>query len=174
MKIATPSARRGDALTDDVVEGLYRRHFGAAVQFAYILTGDASEAQDHAQEAFIRAAGRVRNLRDPDLFAAYLRRTLVRTVAMSARSRQRERARAERVAPAVVGSDAAGGVDTHLDLIDALRSLPPRQRAALVLRFWYDLPEVEIGRALRCRPGTVKSTISRGLAALRQEVRNDE
>ena len=50
---------------------------------------------------------------------------------------------------------------------DLLRRLPDRQRAAIVLRFYEDLSEAEIARLLRCRPGTVKSLIHRGLARVR-------
>jgi RNA polymerase sigma factor (sigma-70 family) len=50
-----------------------------------------------------------------------------------------------------------------------LRTLPDRQRAALVLRYYHDLPDAEIGAALHCRAGTVRSLISRGLAALRAQ-----
>ncbi len=52
---------------------------------------------------------------------------------------------------------------------EALRRLPDRQRAAIVLRFYEDLPEAEIARVLGCRPGTVKSLIHRGLARVRKE-----
>ncbi|MEU2613019.1 sigma factor-like helix-turn-helix DNA-binding protein [Micromonospora sp. NPDC007271] len=52
----------------------------------------------------------------------------------------------------------------------ALRRVRPRQRAALFLRFYLDLPEREIAAALGCRPGTVKTLIHRGLAALREHL----
>jgi RNA polymerase sigma factor (sigma-70 family) len=52
----------------------------------------------------------------------------------------------------------------------ALLRLPARQRAAIVLRYYEDLPERQIAELLRCRPGTVKSLLSRGIAALREQV----
>jgi RNA polymerase sigma factor (sigma-70 family) len=52
-----------------------------------------------------------------------------------------------------------------------LAALPDRQRTALVLRYFHDLPDEEIGAALGCRLGTVRSLISRGLAALRDDAR---
>jgi DNA-directed RNA polymerase specialized sigma24 family protein len=57
-----------------------------------------------------------------------------------------------------------------------LRKLPFRQRAALMLRYYEDLPEADIARLLGCRPGTVKSALHRGLATLRKELadRNDD
>ena len=61
----------------------------------------------------------------------------------------------------------------RLVLAEALDRLPVRQRAALVLRYWHDLPEREIARVLGCAPGTVKSLLSRALATLREEVPTD-
>jgi RNA polymerase sigma factor (sigma-70 family) len=57
-------------------------------------------------------------------------------------------------------------VDVRSELIEALATLPPRQRAVLVLRYFEDLPEAEAARVLGCSVGTVKSTASRGLARL--------
>jgi RNA polymerase sigma factor (sigma-70 family) len=55
----------------------------------------------------------------------------------------------------------------------ALGRLPERQRVAIVLRFYEDLPEAQVADILRCRPGTVKSRVSRGLEALRLEMRGE-
>ncbi len=54
------------------------------------------------------------------------------------------------------------------------RSLRQRQRAAIVLRYWQDLPEAEIAAVLGCRPGTVKSLLSRGLTTLRRELGGED
>jgi RNA polymerase sigma factor (sigma-70 family) len=56
------------------------------------------------------------------------------------------------------------------ELEDAVAKLPARQRAAVVLRYYGDLPDADIARALRCRPGTVRSLIHRALAELRKEI----
>jgi RNA polymerase sigma factor (sigma-70 family) len=56
------------------------------------------------------------------------------------------------------------------ELWDALATLSPRQRAAIVLRFYEDLPDDEIAQVLGCRPATVRTTVHRGLAALRKEI----
>jgi RNA polymerase sigma factor (sigma-70 family) len=61
--------------------------------------------------------------------------------------------------------------DRHDELHAALASLPPRQRAVLVLRYFLDLPEIEVAAALGCSVGTVKSTASRGLARLEETLR---
>ena len=65
-------------------------------------------------------------------------------------------------------------VDTQEELIQALGTLPARQRAVIVLRYWEDLPETEVAAILGCSAGTVKSTASRGLARLRAAVAGGE
>ena len=155
---------------------LYRAHLPAAIRLAYLLTNDAALAEDIAHDAFLKAASRLRLMHDRERFSAYLRRTVVRTVLMRHRSAERERARAEMVAhqePGCAG-DPATATTAHLDLVAALQTLPPHQQAALVLRYWVDLPESDIARAMGCRPGTVKSTLSRGLEALRKVVAPDD
>lgn len=157
------------------VEELSRRHVPDAVRLGYLLTGNRAESQDVAQDAFLAAMGRFRMLRNPDKFQAYLRRTVVRTVLMRRRSTGREEARIERNArgaPSHVDG-AHRGVADRLLLEAALDRLPARQRAAVVLRYWHDLPEREIARVLGCAPGTVKSLLSRALVALREEVPAD-
>lgn len=154
---------------------LYRTHIPAAVRLAYLLTGDAAAAHDVAHDAFLKVAGRLRTMRDPERFAGYLRRTVVRTVLMHRRSAERSQARAERNVrlDTADGGDPAASVADRVDVVTALGTLPPRQQAVLVLRFWLDLPEAEIARVIGCRPGTVKSTLSRGLDALREVVTVD-
>lgn len=165
----------GVMVDDGDTTALYRAHIPAAVRLAYLLTGDAASAQDVAHDAFLKAAGRVRTMRDPERFAGYLRRTVVRTVLMNNRSLQRSQARAERDARlgAVDDGDPSASAADRVDVVAALATLPPRQQAALVLRYWLDLPEAEIAQVIGCRPGTVKSTLSRGLETLREVVAFD-
>ena len=152
------------------IEQLYAAHHPGAVRLAYLLTGDAALAEDLAQEAFLKASGRLTALRDPERFGAYLRRTVVRSVLDERRSSGREARRMERVAPPEARPDGATALAARHDLFVALRSLTVRQRTAVVLRYWHDLPEREVARLMGCRPGTVKSTLSRALDALRSEV----
>ncbi len=149
---------------------LYRAHVPSAVRLAFLLTGDAASAQDVAHDAFLRAASRLRLMRNQDHFGAYLRRAVVRSVLMRHRSMEREQARAKRVAHGLAGvvDDPAGNASAHFDLVAALRTLPSHQKSALVLRYWLDLSEADIALAMGCRPGTVKSSLSRGLEALRK------
>lgn len=154
------------------LDDLYRAHAPAARRLAYLMTGDRWVADDVVQDAFVRMAGRFLDLRDPLSVQGYVRRTVASLVFARHRRRTVEERHMQQAA-----SDAA----LHYDpdpaerdpIFRALNALPSRQRAALALRYYLDLSEADIADALRCRPGTVKSLISRGLATLR-EVITDE
>jgi len=155
---------------------LYVRHADDAVRLAYLLTGDRALAEDLVQDAFVRLAGRLVHLRDPDAFPAYLRRTVVNLANSNFRRRKVERTYLERARSDVAGAATRapdGGVEDRDRMWQALKQLPARQRAAIVLRFYEDLPESAIADLLQCRPGTVKSLLSRGLEGMRGQIRGD-
>src|SRR2546425_5121537 len=149
---------------------LFQQHGDAAVRLAYLLTGDRALAEDLVQDAFVKLAGRLVHLRDPGAFDAYLRRTVVNLANSYYRRKRLERAylkRQEREARlAEVGIDASA----RDELWGATRRLSDRQRAAIVLRYYEDLSEQQVADILNCRPGTVKSLVSRGLTILRGEI----
>jgi RNA polymerase sigma-70 factor (sigma-E family) len=156
---------------------LYLRHADDAVRLAYLLTGNRALAEDLVQDAFVRLAGRLVHLRDPGAFEAYLRRTVVNLTNSHFRRRRVERAYLERARGAIGPRGVQLSVrsfEDREDLWKALMRLSARQRAALVLRFYEDLPERQVAEILRCRPGTVKSLVSRGLETLREEVRGED
>jgi RNA polymerase sigma factor (sigma-70 family) len=99
---------------------------------------------------------------------AYARRILVNLALDGAGRRSRSRRELTGEAPPDRPDWAAdsSAIDRHEELLSALAALPPRQRSVLVLRYFLDLPEVEVAAALKCSLGTVKSTASRGLARL--------
>jgi RNA polymerase sigma factor (sigma-70 family) len=146
---------------------LFLRQAPDGVRLAYLLTGDQAVAEDLVQEAFVRMVARLQFLREGEESRAYLRRTIVNLSKNHYRRKaieysHLERQRAERLMEAR---------DTELATKELMRSallaLPERQRCAIVLRYYEDLPDAEIADLLRCRPGTVRSLISRGLAVLR-------
>jgi RNA polymerase sigma-70 factor (sigma-E family) len=149
---------------------LYGQHADGAVRLAYLLTGSLPLAQDIVQDAFVKLAGRLAHLHNPDAFEAYLRRTVVNLTYSHFRRARAERTYAQREAGRARAEPPEEDLDEREDLWDALRQLRPRQRAALVLRFYEDLPERRVGEILGCRPGTVKSLVSRGLETLRLHV----
>jgi RNA polymerase sigma-70 factor (sigma-E family) len=152
---------------------LYLRHAHDAVRLAYLLTGDRALAEDLVQDAFVRLAGRLVHLRDAGAFDAYLQRTVVNLSRSYFRRRKVERAYVERTGRAI-GPAATPGSDRSPEDRDllwrAVGRLSQRQRAAIVLRFYEDLSEQRVAELLNCRPGTVKSLVSRGLETLRDEI----
>lgn len=135
------------------------------VRLAFGLTGDRWLAEDMAQTALARAYvswRRVSRADDPD---AYLRRILVN--ASHRRFRRRRVAEQPGDPPETPVDGPADLVGERAALLAALRELPPRQRAVIVLRYWADLTDAQIAAALGCSPGTVRSQLSRALAKLR-------
>lgn len=169
MRVEVAQASAGGRIAD-----LYLRHAPSGLRLAYLLTGDRMLAEDLVQESFARLIGRLRHLRDPDAFDAYLRRTIVNLSRSHFRHRAVERAFVEREGPRIPRESPEPDVATHEAMRRALLSLPERQRAAIVLRFYEDLSEQQTADVLRCRPGTVRSLVSRGMAALRTDVRGDD
>jgi RNA polymerase sigma-70 factor (sigma-E family) len=165
-----PPDRDDRAEQGDALEVLYARHAPDAVRLAALLTGDPALAQDLVQDAFARLGGRLVHLRRPEAFESYLRRTIVNLARMQFRRRGVERAWLQRQPGPDSAPGPSPGVEDREVLRQALHRLPARQRAALVLRFYLDLPERDIADALRCRPGTVGSLVSRGLARLRADL----
>jgi RNA polymerase sigma-70 factor (sigma-E family) len=149
------------------LEELYAAHAPDGIRLAFLLTGDRALAEDLVQDAFARLVGRLRNLRDPNAFGSYLHRTIVNLASSHFRHRRVERAYLERRASA---QPAIGNVNDELDerMHNALLELPERQRAAIVLRFYEDLTDVQTAAVLRCSPGTVRSLVSRGMTTLRE------
>jgi RNA polymerase sigma factor (sigma-70 family) len=128
--------------------------------------GDREAAADVAQEVAITAVERISSLREPAALDAWLHRIAARRALEHAR-RGRRRLAAERAHREGGAPPEDDGLEDALAL---LAGLPPRQRAALTLRYVHDLPDEAIARALGCRTGTVRSLLSRGRAAIRQEL----
>lgn len=148
---------------DDVYAALWPR----LVRTAYAVCGDRGVAEDAVQSAFVTAYRRWRRISRLAAPEAYLRRMVVNAVLDD---RRRARRRHEVVSGTPPERAATGGIDdglAHDEVWAAVLTLPPRQRAVLVLRYYEDLSEQQIADALDCRPGTVKSQASAALAALR-------
>jgi RNA polymerase sigma-70 factor (sigma-E family) len=153
---------------------LYLRRADDAARLAYLMTGDRALAEDIAQDAFVRLAGRLAHLRDPGASDAYLRRTVVNLSHSHFRRKRVERAYLSRAEGAFeLERSSEPSVEDRDLLWTAMSRLSARQRAAIVLRFYEDLSEGQIADVLRCRPGTVKSLLSRGLQILRNEIGGD-
>lgn len=142
-------------------ERFFDDQFAPAARLAFLLTGDASSAEDLAQDSLAQVQSRYPTL---DVPAAYLRTVLVNRCKRHHRTVGRQRALASRLD---VGDPV---VDEDRDLLDVVDHLPYRQKAVVVCRYYLDLSEAEIAAVLGCRPGTVKSLASRAMANLRKEL----
>ena len=138
------------------------------LRFGYVLTGDAHRGEELAQTALVTTYRRWRHLRHEEPHA-YVRRAMVNAHTSLWRRHRRETPLPERFD---LPSPHSGPVayDDVDQVLRALRVLPPRQRAVMVLRYYEDLSEAEIARTLGCSPGTVKSQASRAMKALRREL----
>jgi RNA polymerase sigma-70 factor (sigma-E family) len=161
-------AREG-APERDRLAHLYIAHASEGIRLAYLLTGDRALAEDLVQDAFARLVGRLQHLRDPGAFGAYLRRAIVNLATSYFRHRRVERAYLERMA-AAPSREANPNEPVDEAMHAVLLRLPQRQRAAIVLRFYEDLSDVQTAEVLRCSAGTVRSLVSRAIKTLRSEL----
>jgi RNA polymerase sigma-70 factor (sigma-E family) len=156
---------------DDALVGLYRSQRLPLLRLAVLLTDDSAVAEDVVQDAFVALQRRWHAV-DPAAAPGYLRTSVVN----GARSLHRRRSVARRYAwlgdlgQAPPVDLAVLLADEHREVVRALRRLPRRQREVLVLRYWSELSEAEIAEALGVARGTVKSSASRGLSALAQQL----
>ncbi|MEU0552547.1 SigE family RNA polymerase sigma factor [Dactylosporangium sp. NPDC006015] len=136
------------------------------LRLGWLLTGDAEQAQDLAQQTLIRTYGAWHRVRHDDALS-YARRVMVNLHTDWLRRRPwREQARAE--VPDTGAHDGGhGAVEDRAALVAALQSLTRRERAAIVLRYYVDLSEQQTAQTLGVSVGTVKSVCSRALAKLR-------
>jgi RNA polymerase sigma-70 factor (sigma-E family) len=142
---------------------------------AYLVVRDVELAEDLVQECLFRVARRWPRVRAMEHPYAYARKILVNLTLDGAKGRQRHSSELDAGdrRPVEDHHDEAAtralvGVDTAAELIDGLGRLAPRQRAALVLRYFDDLSEAQVAEAMGCSVGTVKSTTWRALERLRQ------
>jgi RNA polymerase sigma factor (sigma-70 family) len=145
--------------SSEAVEELFRSRWGPSVRLATALTSDRGVAEELVQDAFLEVTRRWDTLDNPE---GFLRVVLVN------RCRNHHRRigvgrRKQPPPPRLVADDP--GLD---ELWQVLAGLPERRRAALVLRYYEDLPVGDIARLLDCRPSTVSSLLHRGLADLRE------
>jgi len=147
---------------------MYETHAPACLRLAFVLTGDRDQAQDVVHDAFVRMFARFADRRSPETVAAYLRKTIVNLVIDQGRRRSRLLRWHQRRSGDSEGTEMPD-VALRLSIRSALQSLPPRQRAAIVLRYLEDRSVREVGDILGCSDVAVKQLVQRGLHALRQK-----
>ena len=153
---------------EQAVTVLYSAHYRSLVRLAALLVRDVATAEEVVQDSFVAMHGAWRRLRDNEKALSYLRQSVVNR----SRSVLRHRVVVDRNAPKPAPDmpSAEQGALTLLErtaVVTALRSLPPRQREALVLRYYGDLSEAQIASAMGISRGAVKSHTARAIASLR-------
>jgi RNA polymerase sigma-70 factor (sigma-E family) len=164
---------------DVAIAELYRAHWHRLVRLAWLLLRDQLAAEDVVQDAFVATHRCWASIRDGGRVVGYLQTSVVngcRSVQRHAVVVDRQNLRDAAAADAP-GRGSHGSAETHVlhsaerhAVMDALRSLPSRQREVLVLRYYSDLSEAQIAHALEISPGAVKTHAHRGLTALRRTI----
>ncbi|MBK5287423.1 MAG: sigma-70 family RNA polymerase sigma factor [Acidimicrobiia bacterium] len=140
-----------------LLDATYRTEAPTLLRVAYLITGSRESAEDAVHDTFLRCRDRLAELDHPP---SYLRAAVVNECRSAHRRAQRGR-RDFTDEEVVMPSEL-------VELRDALDRLPWRQRTALVLRYFVDLPDAEIAMILDCRPSTVRSHLRRGLSKLKE------
>jgi RNA polymerase sigma-70 factor (sigma-E family) len=160
-----------DAGPDAAIRDLYITHYLALVRLATFLVRDPSTAEEIVQDAFVSIHGSWSKIRDSSKAAPYLRQSVVN----KSRSVLRRRAVEEKHSASPL-PDAPAAETAAFELLDrsavvaALRTLSPRQREVLVLRYYADLSESDTARTMGISQGAVKSHTARAITALRAEL----
>jgi RNA polymerase sigma-70 factor (sigma-E family) len=163
---------------DEEVTAFVRARYAALLRTAFLLCGDRGRAEDLVQTTLAKTVVAWPRLRRSGGVDRYVQRVLVNTFVSARRRRSWWEAPLSRLGAGAAArdgdrdrraADEYAGVEQRDWLRRALESLPARQRAAVVLRFYEDLSEQETAQAMGCSVGTVKSLSSRGLRTLREQ-----
>jgi RNA polymerase sigma-70 factor (sigma-E family) len=158
-----------DQAAADAFDDLVTSSGGRLLRTCYLLTGDRGLAEDLLQTALTTTYLRWDRIRDRGAGEAYVRVVAAHTAARWWRRKWRGEVPTEPLPDTTATGDAYAAADERPALRRALLSLPPGQRAVVVLRFFDDLGETDVAAALGVSVGTVKSRTSRALARLRTD-----
>jgi RNA polymerase sigma-70 factor (sigma-E family) len=159
------------AVAEDAAFELFVRvHTAALMRTAFLLSGSRAAAEDLLQETLVRLYPQWQRVTSADVPMAYVRRTMANTFVSQRRAPAARDVPMWEMPDGWDGTDLGEAVAARCTVWQLLGTIPPRQRAAIVLRHLHDLPEQEIAHALGCRPVTVRSLISRGLATMRAQM----
>jgi RNA polymerase sigma-70 factor (ECF subfamily) len=161
------TARRAPGADSTSIALLYERRFRAFVGGAYAVVGEPEAARDVVQEAFARALRDRHRFRADGTLEAWLWRIVVNTARDAARRSRFADLSADELLELATLAPAATGV---VDLGDELRALPERQRLAVFLHYYADLPYEEVARLLDVAPGTVAASLNAARKTLRHRI----
>jgi RNA polymerase sigma-70 factor (sigma-E family) len=163
------SGRAGAATAERAVTQLYEAHALGMIRLAHIMLGDRQSAEDVVQEAFCGLYQRWSHLSDPGSAVHYVRSAVLNRCRSALRRRatsQAPRGLARQAGPAGSAESAVLNIAERDEIMRAVRRLPPRQREALVLRFYLDLSAEETATAMGISASSVRSATHRALASL--------
>jgi RNA polymerase sigma-70 factor (sigma-E family) len=163
----------GRTQASEAVTALYQAHAVGLIRLGVIMLGDRHAAEDVVQDAFCGLYRRWHRLADQGSALCYVRSSVLNGCRSALRRSRRLPRLLTEPAVASAETDALIGED-HRAVLAALRKLPLRQREALVLRYFAELPESEIARTMGISAGTVKSTTSRAIAALGRMMKEEQ
>ena len=153
-------------------EVLFDRHYRSLRGLAFVMLGDAARAEEIVSEAYLKAFGGWGRMRRMDHPQAYLRQIVV-NLCRSKFRREKVELRVNALVHRSGEAEWQPSAELRLDLWAAVRKLPERQRACVVLRYLEDMTEREIADALECSVGTVKSQLSKARTKLERELGMD-
>ena len=159
---------------DRAVTVLYAAHYRSLVRLAALLLRDVATAEEVVQDSFVAMHGGWRRLRDNDKALSYLRQSVVNRSRSVLRHQVVVDKNAPKPAPDMPSAEqGAIALLERSAVVTALRTLPRRQREALVLRFYGDLSEAQIAATMGISKGAVKSHTARAMTALRSVLERD-
>jgi RNA polymerase sigma-70 factor (sigma-E family) len=153
------------------VSALYADHALGLIRLAHIMLGSRHAAEDVVQEAFLGLYRRWPQLADQSRALGYVRSSVLNGCRSVLRRRRPVELDGSHQPPVSSAESAVLSAEESRELLRALRGLPPRQREALALRYYLDLPDQEIADAMGIGQSTVRSTLHRGLAALGRAIK---
>ena len=167
---AVSTATAGPAVTaEDAVTALYEAHALGMIRLAHIMVGDRQSAEDVVQDAFCGLYRRWPHLTDPGSAVHYVRSAVLNQCRSVLRRRTTSQAQRQAASNPESVRSAESAVLTREErdeIMRAVRQLPPRQREALVLRFYLDLSAEETATTMGISPSSVRSATHRALASL--------
>lgn len=151
-------------------DSFVRVHTPALLKSAYLLTGNRIDAEELVQDTLVRLYPKWQRVAEAPAPLAYVRRSLINNFVSGTRAPSRRESLAADVPDVASPIDLAGRAGDREVVRRMLGSLPPKQRAVMVLRYYHDLTDAQIADEVGCREGTVRSILSRTLKALRDEL----
>lgn len=155
-------------MTDDLAfERFVRERTPTLYRTAFLLCGSRHGAEELVQDTLVHLYPKWERVTGADNSIAYVQRTMANRYLSSRRKRDAANESRWELPERWDGTDLGEAVAVSRTVWELLGRLPHKQRAALVMRYFYDVPEADVALALGCRPASVRSLVSRGIAAMR-------